>query len=143
MASYYWKVVARDSNNAVTEGPIWRFTTGDSPAYTPVNPSPADGRAVVATNVYLTWDRVEDPDPDDAVSYDIHFGTSPTPPLIQADYPQNAYSLGDLGKGLTYYWKIVSKDDHGVATEGPMWTFETLEHDTIILQKVAYSTDTV
>ena len=27
---YYWKIVARDSNGASTEGPIWEFTTKDS-----------------------------------------------------------------------------------------------------------------
>jgi len=36
--TYYWKVVAKDSKGATTEGPMWRFTTQSAPtilSYTP------------------------------------------------------------------------------------------------------------
>jgi len=29
---YYWKIVAKDSHSATTEGPIWHFTTEETPA---------------------------------------------------------------------------------------------------------------
>ncbi|MEM2080561.1 MAG: C1 family peptidase, partial [Nitrososphaerota archaeon] len=30
--TYYWKVVAKDGRGGVTEGPVWRFTTGAQPS---------------------------------------------------------------------------------------------------------------
>ena len=39
-ATYYWKVVARDSEGATTEGQVWKFTTQSAPtasSYTPSN----------------------------------------------------------------------------------------------------------
>jgi hypothetical protein len=33
--TYYWRIVACDSHGQVTEGPVWRFTTGSLPDVTP------------------------------------------------------------------------------------------------------------
>jgi hypothetical protein len=33
--TYYWQIVAHDSHGQITEGPIWRFTTGALPDLTP------------------------------------------------------------------------------------------------------------
>ena len=69
-----------------------------------------------------------------AHNYDIYFGTTPNPPLIESnkrlgpsqyatDY--RYYFLPDLQPGTTYYWKVVSKTMAFLSTDGPIWSFRT------------------
>lgn len=89
----------------------------------PSNPSPADN----ATNIYitptLTW-VCSDPE-EDPLNYDVYFGTSPTPSLVNEGQTDNTYSPGTLDSITTYYWKIVAKDDHDNETSGEVWQFAT------------------
>lgn len=66
--------------------------------------------------------------------YDIHFGVTPNPPLLEAnkrlgpsqwstDY--RSYALPELQPGTTYYWKIVSKTMAHLEAAGPVWSFTT------------------
>ena len=142
LTTYYWRVVSIDNYNAVTEGPLWTFTTGNSPPFQATDPRPSNGESIVASNAYLSWADSGDPDPDDTITFDIYFGTSATPPLIQGDYQDNTYVLGDLDIKTTYYWKVVAGDNHGATTEGPLWTFETLGHAPTILSNITYTADT-
>lgn len=48
----------------------------------PSEPMPQDGATDVATNVKLRW-RCHDPDPGDALFYDVYFGTD-NPPQTKA-----------------------------------------------------------
>jgi len=48
--TYYWQVVARDSHNAGTAGPIWSFTTGSQPPVADFVGSPAKGFAPLLVN---------------------------------------------------------------------------------------------
>ena len=89
----------------------------------PSNPSPADN----ATNIYitptLTW-VCSDPE-ENPLNYDVYFGTSPTPSLVNEGQTDNTYSPGILDSITTYYWKIVAKDDHDNETSGEVWQFTT------------------
>src|SRR5204863_9406736 len=69
-----------------------------------------------------------------AHNYDIYFGTSPNPPLLESNKrlgpSQNStdyryYALPALQPGTTYYWKIVSKTMAYVSAAGPVWSFTT------------------
>lgn len=69
-----------------------------------------------------------------AHNYDIYFGTSPNPPLLEADKrlgpsrystDYRYYPLPALQPGTTYYWKIVSKTMAFKTAEGPVWSFRT------------------
>ncbi len=33
LTTYYWKIVSIDNYNAVTQGPVWTFTTGNNPPF--------------------------------------------------------------------------------------------------------------
>lgn len=41
--TYYWKIIARDNKGLSSEGPIWHFTTGQSPPNIPSKPSGPSG----------------------------------------------------------------------------------------------------
>jgi hypothetical protein len=66
--------------------------------------------------------------------YDIYFGTTPNPPLLeggkrlgpsQSSTDYRYYALPALQPGTTYYWKIVSKTMAYLSAEGPVWSFRT------------------
>src|SRR4051812_26118655 len=69
-----------------------------------------------------------------AHNYDIYFGTTPNPPLLdsnkklgpsQSSTDYRSYALPTLQPGTRYYWKIVSKTMAFVSAAGPVWSFQT------------------
>ncbi|MCP4706729.1 MAG: hypothetical protein GY865_19195, partial [candidate division Zixibacteria bacterium] len=142
--TYYWKVIARDSRNGVTEGPVWQFTTINTPPQIPSYNLPLNNSAIVPDNVYLSWQEAIDRDTDDTiVDYDIYFGTSATPPLFAANQTELFYPLGVLAPSTVYYWKILARDNHGnTSIDSPVWTFTTLDHSATILTDETFSQDT-
>jgi regulation of enolase protein 1 (concanavalin A-like superfamily) len=110
--------------------------TSETKPFVPLPPNvpayhfPANGATNVATTgMALEWDAGLW-----AHKYDIYFGTTPNPPLLEAnkllgpsqystDYRR--YPLPDLLPGTTYYWKIVSKTMALVSANGPVWSFTT------------------
>jgi phosphatidylserine/phosphatidylglycerophosphate/cardiolipin synthase-like enzyme len=116
----------------------WNNATGNQetkpfvplPPDAPVYAMPANAVInVPTTGTNLAWDAGLW-----AHNYDIYFGITPTPPLLQAnmhlgpsqfvgDY--RYYALPPLQPGTTYYWKIVSKTMAFVPHEGAVWSFRT------------------
>ena len=91
----------------------------------PSNPNPPDG----ATNVdrfgiQLNWTG-GDPNPQDTVFYDLFMGSSSANTLVSDDQLATNYTITVLQSNTTFKWKIVSKDNHGLTTDGPEWTFTT------------------
>ena len=69
-----------------------------------------------------------------AHNYDIYFGTTPNPPLLEADKhlgpsqystDYRYYPLPQLQPGTVYYWKVVSKTMANLTAAGPVWSFRT------------------
>ncbi len=119
---YAWRVYATDEQGSVTSGPIWGFRTNHAPTI-PGDPAPADGATGVPITSTLSWTG-DDPD-DDAVTYRVVLdgGASPT----TAVYTGTAASFdpGTLAEGTDYYWRVYATDEHGSATTGPIWRFQT------------------
>ncbi len=98
------------------------------PPYTPSSPSPLDGATVQSGEIELSWSG-GDPDPGDAVTYDVYFGTSSPPPFKETIGPYPAaqtlitYNLSMLSDDTTYYWHIVARDSYEVESSGPEWDF--------------------
>lgn len=88
--------------------------------------TPTNGTTDVPLDFVLKWECT-DPDGDDLV-YDIYLGTSNPPPLLLNDYSYENYAVTHLQSLTTYYWKIVAKDSKGGVTEGPIWSFTTLNN---------------
>ncbi len=130
--TYQYRVAAQYESYLSVYGYSKSIRMGSFPE-TPSNPSPADGATDQGINADLGWDCI-DPD-DDTLTYDIYFGTSSNPPLIGSDYTSASYDPGELDYGITYYWKIKARDDNGLETVGPIWSFTT--------QQLPYETGTV
>jgi fibronectin type 3 domain-containing protein len=114
---YYWKIVAKNLCSS-TEGPVWDFTTGCAAPGTPSGPSPASGATNQSKDVDLNW-----ADASGATSYDVYFGTSPSPPYV-TNTGSSSYALSTLSSTTHYYWKVVAKSSCS-STEGSVWDFTT------------------
>jgi hypothetical protein len=96
----------------------------NNPPYIPNNPYPIDGALNIPTNIIINWEG-GDPDINDAVTYDVYFGS--IPPLVKVRSNQSfvEYDPGELSNDLTYFWNIVAWDNHGSKSLGPSWHFTT------------------
>lgn len=98
----------------------------NKPPNTPSDPDPYDGETGVDVDYNLGWTG-GDPDPGDTVTYDVYFGTnSSSLPIVSNNQSASTYDPGTMSYDQTYYWKIVSWDNHGAFTEGPIWWFSTV-----------------
>ncbi len=123
--TYYWQIVAWDIFNYSSTGSIWSFTTeANIPPNEPSEPDPEDGTTDVYIDDILKWTG-GDPNPGDTVTYDVYFGTSSPPPLVEEDLTQAAYDPGTMDLNTTYYWQIVAWDSQDSSTTGPIWHFTT------------------
>ena len=122
---YYWKVVAFDSGNHSTEGPVWNFTT-TMPVFPPgpTDPSPPNDAVNQNRALTLAWSSSAFTPP---LSYEVHFGTTMTPPVVATVPFQSraSYPVDSLALDTRYYWSVVAIGGGGQRVEGPLWTFTT------------------
>ena len=122
---YYWKIVVRDNHGDETEGPILSFTTMNNPPQLG-NYLPGGGATGVSLTPLLSW-NASDPD-GDTLTYDVYFGTEPSPPLRASGLSTKSYLPGTLNHFTLYYWKVVARDNYGGTTESPILSFTTLNN---------------
>ena len=85
----------------------------------PSNPVPTSGTAGVSLTPTLSWTGSTG-----ATSYDVYFGTSPTPSLA-TNTTSTSYAPGTLSPGVTYYWGVLAKNSAG-SNGSPIWSFTTV-----------------
>jgi len=100
----------------------------------PSNPSPTHGATNISVNADLSWIG-GDPDSDDTVTYDVYFGETNHLSLLVNNQTDVTYDPGTLNPGMTFYWQVISWDDHDGKTEGPIWSFTTAYTAEISIQK--------
>jgi hypothetical protein len=95
----------------------------NSPPNEPSNPMPANGSINVAITENLSWTG-GDPD-NDTVTYDVYFGTTSPPALVNTNQSTTLYDPGTMNYSTQYYWRIIAWDNHSNSTSGPQWEFTT------------------
>lgn len=136
--TYFWNVSITDSINTVYS-PNYRFTTAsNNPPNKPNLLTPANQSVDIDINTELNW-LGDDPD-GDLVSYDVYFGNNSSPPKVSNNQTMNTYSPGTLNYYTTYYWKIVSWDNHGAYNSSEIWKFTTknIPINTLVLNPLEY-----
>ena len=119
---YFWKVIVEDEKGAISESEIYSFTTVFKPSV-PINTGIEDGMKNLPLNVLISW-KSEDKD-SEIIYYDLYFGKKDNLGLIAEDFKDTNYSLKNLEPGTTYYWKVIAKDETGLKSESPIWSFST------------------
>jgi hypothetical protein len=119
-ASYY-----SESNNLIiieTEETV----PPNNPPYTPNDPCPGNNAKNVNINSELSWTG-GDPDHGDTVNYDVYFEKDDSTPdiIVSNNQTETNYDVGKLDYNSNYYWMIISWDNNGESTTGPIWEFTT------------------
>ena len=98
--------------------------TVDNAAPTPPSsPLPVDGSVNVPVTTTLAWEPSSDLNCD-LLTYDLYFGPSPTPDLMESGLSMPEYDPRPLLPAAQYYWYIVAHDGITEVT-GPVWSFST------------------
>jgi hypothetical protein len=104
------------------EGGLYSFGWGNVPPNPAYHPYPQNGMMKNFHDLNLSWTGL-DRNPLDTMLYDVYFGTSSTPPLVASNLTNMTYHIGYLEQNMTYYWRIVTWDNHGTSSESPTWEF--------------------
>lgn len=114
-----WRTEASD---CVTGVPV------NDPPLEPSTPDPANGSVAIPFangSITLTWSG-GDPNPSDTVVYDLRWGTdSANLASLAIDLTQDTYEVSGIQPDTTYHWQIITRDNHGSETSGPVWQFTT------------------
>jgi hypothetical protein len=103
-------------------------TSLDNPPNIPSDPHPTDGAIDIGIKTHLSWIG-GDPDPGNKVVYDLYFGISSEPELLETDLQMPNYYPGILKKNTKYYWKVIARDENQIEISGPIWNFTTNDCD--------------
>jgi sugar lactone lactonase YvrE len=69
--------------------------------------SPANGATNVAVPVTLNWTS------STAATYDLFFGTTNPPPLVNSGLSINRATISELTPGATYFWRVAASNECG------------------------------
>ncbi|WGD33496.1 hypothetical protein [Olleya sp. YS] len=126
--AYYWNVIAKDAEDEAAPSQTYAFyTEGDGVSnYTPFTATlnaPAMDGFVDAGTTTLSWTG-GDADVGDTLTYDVYFGDTANPALLQSDVSASTFDVTTVA-ATTYYWRIDTKDDSGTKSIGQVWSFTT------------------
>ena len=132
----FYSIVAQDSSNNSKNTSIHNITiTPNSQPFIPQDPSPPHNQTEVSIHTLLQWTG-GDPDPGDTITYDIYLGQNNPPPQVCANHTESMYTPTLLQYNMTYFWRIISWDNHNVSAEGPLWKFTTEDNTAPIVSDI-------
>lgn len=126
--SYFWRVRARDRFGAETISATESFATGAFPPAGFDLESPSVGDTVRTLRPTLRWAEAIDPNPHDAVLYQVLIGDAPDAvdqSIGQASATQLRVPAGELTDDALVYWRVVAEDSYGNETPSAVASFRT------------------
>ena len=125
-APYSWSVISKSNGNSQTaESEVWKFYNAGLPQEShPPFPAeainPAMGSNTVSGTITLEWHGA-DVD-NDIASYDILLDTV-NPPITLVGNPSTNSMNVDVDSGNIYYWKVITTDVVGNASDSEIFQF--------------------
>jgi hypothetical protein len=121
---YYWRIVAKDGNGSVSsEERSFQASCTAKPSAVTLT-SPANQAANIGIDSNVSWSGGISQCAGLTATYDVYFGTASSPPLAEANVSVKTWDPGTLTEGVTYYWKVIAKDENGT-TSSVVWRFQT------------------
>ena len=129
---YYYSPASADYGLGFRIARTVQYEGENRPPLTPYNPSPSKEATVWGPSVTLSWDSY---DADyDSMTYDIYLDTNSNPTTkVAAKKSATSFRVEGLSYDTVYYWRVVSKDNSGAITEGPVWKFTTQEPEPALV----------
>ncbi len=135
--TYYWRVEATalaGSGLPNLVGSIWRFTTGQPLALTPLDPDDAAADVAVPTKTLLWSVTQGEDDVSSRYTYEVRWGDSAAMANSQRGLTAPVCTITGLKFNTTYYWRVVATPRAGgSAITGPIWRFTTAEREELIM----------
>ncbi len=125
--TYTGQVVVYPYSSGVSMTVPVTLTITGTPLPPPVILGPGNGSTSVSLIPALTWTASSG-----AISYDVYFGTSSTPPFYVTT-TSTSYTLPILTSNTLYYWQVVAKNGGGSASSGIV-SFRTGSIPTLLWQ---------
>ncbi|MGD8393992.1 MAG: hypothetical protein PVF43_00805, partial [Candidatus Eiseniibacteriota bacterium] len=123
---HYWQARATDGATPPVAGPIWWFTTANTPPGMVSDPTPVDTAVEVALDEDLGWAAAVDAD-GDTVTYRVLLDLVSPPVTELGTTALTTIDAGTLEELTTYSWRVVAEDGFGGFSPGPIWRFTTAE----------------
>ena len=123
---YSWSVKSIVSgSNVVAQSPVWRFYNAglaqeSHPPFPASVVSPQSGSSVNQGTISLQW-NASDID-DDIATYTVLFDIV-NPPIAEAGTTRNSNLNVSATSGQVYFWKVITTDDAGNASESQVFQF--------------------
>jgi hypothetical protein len=130
---YSWQVISTNATSFVAESDKWKFYLSGE-ALKNHAPFPAEiltpkpGSSVSSGSVSLSW-SFSDIDANDTHSFDLFLyqdQDSPATKKIISNYGARKRTVSLNTPGV-YYWRVVTKDNHGTSSDSGISTFTVLE----------------
>jgi len=126
--TYYYRVKAYNTAGDSAYSNEASATTLPPPPAAPILKSPASGSTVSSRTPRLEWNASTG-----ATEYGLQVATSSTFTNLLVNESGITDFFYDIPEGIlnwstTYYWQIVA-NNHGLETEGPVWSFTTVSED--------------
>ena len=129
---YSWYVVSSSNTSTTTaESGKWKFylkgeqTLNYAPFPADLT-SPKSESSVDAGSIKFEWSG-SDVDSGDTLTYDIYIDSANPPTTrVRTGYASSTLDY-TISEGGTYYWKIVTKDNHGSNSESGISMFKVVE----------------
>jgi len=127
---YSWQIISSNSTSFVAESDKWKFYLSGEPLKNHA-PFPAEiitpkpGSSVNSGQIQLSW-SFSDIDSNDTHVFDIYIDKVDGSSILVKNWgaTKRSLTLSDPG---TYYWRIVTVDNHNSSSDSGISTFELLE----------------
>jgi hypothetical protein len=87
--------------------------------------TPKPGETIVKGNIELSW-TFSDIDSSDTHTFEIYLDTQNASTIIESDYSATKKSVS-INLAGTYYWKIITKDNHGSTSNSGISSFTIID----------------
>jgi len=129
---YSWYIISKSNTAETTAQSVkWKFYNAGEGiiSYAPfpaeiTSPSMSETVTTAANTITLEW--IGSDVDNDITGYDVYFGTTDTPDIIESDLEESPLNGVSISSNTVYYWKVISKDAHGNKSDSGIYQFKVI-----------------